>query len=726
MKLRLPKLDYYSILKHLTQVVDVLFCSLLLFNYLNFLPLFWKENLTYVFFFVVAINTIFLAFKINKIPEDNRKGSSMIYYFSHFFLLSLIIIALNQFLKRQIIIELMPEITALSIAFGFLTFYAYRNKVEKEIEDEKISEENAEKKRCGEFGGKFRLISKLNINYGVGKSFRERKWLKGIFRILISPLVWLARLPYSFVKWMYGEGWWYSVGLIGIVVLGFVLRVWNVGNIDLVNDEYRHLNAMKHFYTGGFFEQPRSIVTTYLLIAIKYFVSYENYFAFKLPFVILGTISIILIYFLSKYYIKNKKIALFSSYLFATLPLAIGLARYIREYEIILFLMLISLILIKKFNSIIITGMVLSFWFFFYNIIGSTSIMILGIIFIIFFLGFIRSYILLSNRWKILKDYRINLIFIALIIILTYIVLSNYSGSIHSINKGFLFLFNFPAVPHQFDANPIGYTWFTQIIPFGIIFVLISFFINQFFLNKNIKSIFNSIELFVIFLGSIIYFLFIGNFQFVWQGRYMYYLFPFYIIILSISFFFFYKLIRKNIKKILSIIFIILFFLFLFSPYNAINDLIKEKSGESNPFHGQPVYPERELCSFLIKNNISPDQIVIARSWSLDYCLNADFLNDSEKYQYIYFLDDESYEYYDRTRIFTLVPYTDPKLIIMKDRIRDKNITFLILSEDSFSNKDYSAFLSQINEFNFKLVDEIPNRDVRFRYSIYKITSKYF
>ena len=45
----------------------------------------------------------------------------------------------------------MPYLTALSIGFGFLTFYAHRNKVGKEIEDETISEENKEKKRKAEF-----------------------------------------------------------------------------------------------------------------------------------------------------------------------------------------------------------------------------------------------------------------------------------------------------------------------------------------------------------------------------------------------------------------------------------------------------------------------------------------------------------------------------------------------------------------------------------------------
>ena len=64
--------DYYSILKHFTIGIDVLFVFLLLFNYFNFLPEFW--NMIYVFYGVVAVNTCFFAFKINKIPEGERKN----------------------------------------------------------------------------------------------------------------------------------------------------------------------------------------------------------------------------------------------------------------------------------------------------------------------------------------------------------------------------------------------------------------------------------------------------------------------------------------------------------------------------------------------------------------------------------------------------------------------------------------------------------------------------
>ncbi len=66
--------DYYSILKHFIIGINVLFAFMLLFNYLGFLPEFWNMNMIYVFYGVVGLNTCFFAFKINKIPEGERKN----------------------------------------------------------------------------------------------------------------------------------------------------------------------------------------------------------------------------------------------------------------------------------------------------------------------------------------------------------------------------------------------------------------------------------------------------------------------------------------------------------------------------------------------------------------------------------------------------------------------------------------------------------------------------
>jgi hypothetical protein len=86
-----------------------------------------------------------------------------------------------------------------------LSFYLDRdkiNKAEEEIEDE-IKEEE---KRKNEFSKKYPKLNNI-------------PFLRWIFR------------------WMYGEGWSYSLGLIGIIVLGFILKYYISMSFVQDNDE---------------------------------------------------------------------------------------------------------------------------------------------------------------------------------------------------------------------------------------------------------------------------------------------------------------------------------------------------------------------------------------------------------------------------------------------------------------------------------------------------------
>ncbi len=177
---------------HLMVIAGVLWLFNLLFNYLEILP--YYLNVKFFFVLFIASGVFYFVQIIKKIPEAVRDKSSMVYYFSHFFLLSLIVIAVNQFLKRQIIIDNLFYISVLSIGFGFLTFYANRDRVEKEIEDEKEKEGEAEKKREEEFEGKFPRINKI----------------------------WGLR---SVVRWMYREGWWYVIILLAILIIFTAIKV---------------------------------------------------------------------------------------------------------------------------------------------------------------------------------------------------------------------------------------------------------------------------------------------------------------------------------------------------------------------------------------------------------------------------------------------------------------------------------------------------------------------
>lgn len=507
----------------------------------------------------------------------------------------------------------------------------------------------------------------------------------------------------------------YLTTLLLVALLGFFLRVWNLGSIDLSGDEYRHLNAMKHFFQNGYFEQPRSIFTTYLVIFTKYFVYFNNFFAFKLPFVLLGTLSIVLIFYVSNLYLKNKLIALFCAYLFATLPLAIGMARYIREYEIINTLMLLSIIIIKRINSIFISILTISFWILLNKQLGSTSRMALLFLIIIFFFQIFNK--IKKTKWKIF------LLFFSFFFSVLGAFVTNIFATLHTATDGFLYIFNFSPLYNVFDPNPAGYTWFIWLTTFWVIIFILTIFLQK-IVSGNSEQRRQLVELLTIFVVTVFFCVFVGVFPFDWQPRYIYYLFPFYIIILSISFTSFIDLLKSIIKyRFLYITSSIIIFIIFFSPYNAINDLLIQKSGQANPFDGQQVYADKELCSYLNNpaNKITLDNLIVARSWALDYCLNGTFLKATQKDKFIYFPPEEAYEYNDRENIFTITPYkNEDNLKNLSNLIRTSNFTTLVVS--SLDSKDNIINQSPVEGYNFELIQQIPNSQSRYKYFIYKIS----
>jgi len=93
------KINYYKILKYSLIPINLLLILTFILNYFKLLPAFWKS--IYVFYVALIINTEFLILKIKQIPESQRESHRIFYLSKYFFLLFLIIIALNQFLKKS-------------------------------------------------------------------------------------------------------------------------------------------------------------------------------------------------------------------------------------------------------------------------------------------------------------------------------------------------------------------------------------------------------------------------------------------------------------------------------------------------------------------------------------------------------------------------------------------------------------------------------------------------
>lgn len=510
-----------------------------------------------------------------------------------------------------------------------------------------------------------------------------------------------------------------------ITLTGFILRIWDISSLNLNGDEYRHLNAMMNFNINSTFEQPRAAFVTYILIFIKNFTSYDDIFLFKLPFVFLGTISIIGVYFLAKTYSGNKNTALLSAYLYSVLPIAIGLSRYIREYEPLMFLLIFGAIFIKKNKYLFISFLFLGAFTFYKNFFGTTTSFVLLLLFIIF----INKVFFLFLKTKIYKKYSIYLTKIIIISFLPLTLIAYFALQYiypHPINHGFLFIFNEQPIPNIFDINPIGYTWFTKYSPSLIIIFLSILTIFHSFFTKNKEIYKEKIELSLLFVITMIYFLFIGNFPYYWQGRYIYYIFPFYTIIISIGFHQLLYLVKDNIKnKNFFLIISFIFFISLYSPYNAIHNHFNEKPGNSNPYHGQQIYDEIGLCNFLKEKQISIDQIFVTRSWSLEYCLDGYFLKTiEEKNNYIDFPQDEIYELNDRKNIYTFNSIGSEEKQLKLNEILNKNISIKYLIFSTFSPNQIEPNFKYVNDYTFNLINTLPNNNVRFKYLIFEINKK--
>ncbi|OGJ19903.1 hypothetical protein A3K73_08090 [Candidatus Pacearchaeota archaeon RBG_13_36_9] len=458
MKHALKNLDYKSIFYYLSGLSFLILIVFIILWLAGFLPVFFKAHFTYIFFIIIAIITIYLALKIRSIPEqgEQRDKSTIVYLSKYFFLLALIVIAINQFLKREIITNWMPEITIVAIALGFLTFYAHKNRVEKELEDEKTKEDEQEKKRKEEFDTKFPRVAKLNLGYGFGNAWREYKGVKRVGLVLLcvvlAPVIWVVRLPYNIAKFTYKEGVWYSIIFLIILLIGGSNIFINLGKLPLHQDENLHFMTAYGFKeTGHFVEwdflnnrslEPYTrnfIYTFFVYLSCEIFGFSE--FSARFPGALTGFFGIFLIYFISKSFFKNKKISLLAAYTYSVNDVILYFSRFVRGY---IFLMVISIIVFyfcktlfreTKIKKGVMKGILILLLFIFSLNFHATAILLLPFIILTYFVFLIRFFPF--------KKY--FLIYITFFILVVFIILNIV---------GFLRLFSLPFnIPQQINLD---------------------------------------------------------------------------------------------------------------------------------------------------------------------------------------------------------------------------------------------------------------------------------
>lgn len=216
-------------------------------------------------------------------------------------------------------------LTVMAIALGGLTFWLNKEKID-EIEEEENAEAKAEEKRKKEFSRKYPKVNKIPV-------------LR------------------SLVKWMYKEGWWYSVAAILLIIVGFAIRLYKLGYLGLWWDELttgafvtRILETGVPLYPSGLGYYWRGVAYHYF-VAIFAFLFGNTEFWLRFPSVLFGMGTVILAFLYAKKIDKKSALLVLLFLVFSTYN--IEYSRFARFYIMNTFLFMLSIYLVWEgfFNN---------------------------------------------------------------------------------------------------------------------------------------------------------------------------------------------------------------------------------------------------------------------------------------------------------------------------------------------------------------------------------------
>ncbi|MBS8121653.1 hypothetical protein [Candidatus Vampirococcus lugosii] len=511
--------------------------------------------------------------------------------------------------------NLQYPLVILAISVGALLFYSNREKIES-IEEEQENEFLEEERKKSEFGSKFPVISRI-------------------------PLInWI-------VKWMYKEGWKYSLGLVGILVLAFILRYINLTILDPYSDEPAHLIAGYNLLQNGFAEYTRALLVSYS-VAFFYWLGnassfYEYLYWGRLPGIIFSSLTIIPLYFLAKKI--NKPIAIITISLWAISPWSIGVAKSIREYAFYPFFVLIFILICIKFfenifkgifnkTTIFSGGFILSFLYYVLKI-DTLSTLKISLLIFVSILGFfiIKNYKKVFNFIKNIKSNKIiaSIFYISILLLFGYIIYyvlgSSHVNFALEFNKNYFNIFldgNISSPIHWWNGLE-GYKYISYFLIFGA--VLYSIYYKKYYL------------LFILTIFIILIFFYTFLFDRYYKPRYIFYVLPFFTILISTGVYGFYSFVKSAIfkgglcKKYISTAIILIFILSIIKPTNTLYPITSDEHGyvkTTNEYHDR-----LKNAIKLLENRIEENDVFIntIMSSTLELAFGVD---ENNRYRYSY------------------------------------------------------------------------------------------
>lgn len=150
---------------------------------------------------------------------------------------------------------------------------------------------------------------------------------------------------------------WQILSILAITILGGYLRIKNLGQFDIYHDEYFYFSSVKSYLYDGsvklwdYFQNQPGTRNYYSFITVltANFINLTKFdeFHLRLPFAIIGTLSIPMTFLLSYVLFKNYFISFTASYLLVFSDIHIYLSRFLRQYSFfIFFVQIIALIMI--------------------------------------------------------------------------------------------------------------------------------------------------------------------------------------------------------------------------------------------------------------------------------------------------------------------------------------------------------------------------------------------
>jgi hypothetical protein len=445
--------------------------------------------------------------------------------------------------------------------------------------------------------------------------------------------------------------------IIFFCLLGFVLRVWNLDYIQ--GSDLFNLSAAKALFDNGNFLYERNEQLTYLIAEMFRLFSPTLFFA-RLPLALIGVFSIYLMYILGRYI--NPKIGLMAGFLLAISPVAIEESTMIREYSENLVISLIALILLFKLVKTRLENKVFVLFFagllsciYTYSLLSQnyTSQLII----LLLLCAGIPTFISHVSSQKSYLLYSVVALSFASIVLFAFYVQDLLTG---------FHLFGFePYWFHSFFESSVKFPmqWFS-LLPVPEL-VLVGFFLIPLIIFRN-KFLYISYFTFFTFL-AIFVFKFENTLSYV-PTRYIYVLYPIYVLILAtsiyacVSCFWRSKISRFITVSALAVIFI--------NPTNimhaANHDLVLNWPYEDKvqPTSTGTRNDVAEFLGLITENNLinTSDPMILTDfdpSWLLlKFNIDIDpdrFFSDKGNYRYNIgknvYLENDYWQVYDLTRI---------------------------------------------------------------------------